>query len=75
MIDLKGMTFGKNHGLHIRIDQVPWYFELFTEYIERSVAANESNQDDLPIRNVFQLRQLGSCRQGNGIETIPCDYL
>ena len=60
LIDLQDMCFSQNHGLHIGIDQIPWYFKLFTEGIELSNAANESNQDDLPIGNVVQLGQLGS---------------
>ena len=33
LIDLNRRTLGKNHGLFIRVDQVPWHFELFTENI------------------------------------------
>ena len=47
------MDLGDDDGLHIRIDQVLGYRELFTKNIENAIASDKSDQNYIAIGNIF----------------------
>ena len=56
-VKLKPLDTCHNHCFHVGINQLFGSHKLFTEDIELAVTANEPDEDDVPIRDVVNLRQ------------------
>lgn len=64
-IDLKRMSVRYDYGLDVRIDQLFWDFEFFSEDIELTVTSYETNECDFSIRNKVKSGQLCVWPQGD----------